>query len=231
MILTKRYVDKKLGSALILWIDPSKIKFGVGTKWPNSKDLQKKITRLGASIPFGEKPAHYANKIIRRYDSFLITPENYREEKLIEKMGNYPKVRDALENRQRIEQSVWYRQLTDELEAKGYARHKRIRLYDKQDIDRFFRDYVLGLIETMESKGYDLDKGAEYGTALVAKDGALHKSGSGYHRFYVARIVGVKSFPVKIDGVHPEWFDRHVGDKKNLIKLATALKTVEERYR
>jgi hypothetical protein len=74
MRLTKRYIEKKLCNDLILWVDPSKIEYGVGTKWPNTKELQRRVTRGCASIPFGGRVASFIIKIIRRYDSFLISP-------------------------------------------------------------------------------------------------------------------------------------------------------------
>jgi hypothetical protein len=232
MRLRRRYVEKKLGSDLILWVDPSKIEYGVDTQFPNIKELKERMVKLCDPIPFGRGLASLANKMICRCDSFLIKPENYRSALLIEDLIHYQKVKDIIANRHQFERSLWYRMLTDELAAKGYAHHKKLKFFNKQDIACFFKEYVLGLIESMELEGFNYQKGPEYGVALIAGDGSLHKSGSGNHRFYIAKIVGVKSYPLKIGGVHQEWFNRYVHDNKNiLMKLRESLKTVEERYR
>lgn len=232
MLFTKNSVARKLGPDLILWVDPRKIKYDVGTKWPNTKQRQNQINQWGAMIPLGKRPANFVvNNILRRFDSFLIAPENYRPKRIIEDLSNYPKVKNAVDNRYRIDQSLWYKQLNDDLNSQGYARHKGIKIKNKQELDSFFKNYVLDLIESMETGGYDLDKGAEYGTALIDEHGSLHKAGSGYHRFFVARLVGLKSFPVKIDGVHQVWFEKQVEDKKDFKKLGNSLKMVEANYR
>ena len=232
MSYSKKYVWKKLGPDAILWINPVKIEFDVGTKWPNTKNQQRTIDRWGATIPLGKKPAKIVTGLVRRFDSFIIRPESYRSPRRIEDLDNYCIVRDVVDKRHRMEQSLWYRRLTAELEKYGCARHKGIRLFSRADIDHFFQGYVRGLIESMESSGYDLNKGgAEFGSALVAEDGSLHKSGSGYHRFFVARLVGVPSFPLLINGVHQAWFERQMGEKKNLSTLGRALKRVAEQYR
>ena len=65
--------------------------------------------------------------------------------------------------------------------------------------------YVLGLITSMQERGYDLQLGDDIGTVLVGRDGTLLKSSNGYHRFAVAREVGVNHLPVRIAAIHVQW--------------------------
>jgi len=58
----------------------------------------------------------------------------------------------------------------------------------------------------MSQSGYCLEKGADIGTVLINRDGKLDKAGSGDHRFYVARVLGLQRFPVCVVGVHHDWW-------------------------
>jgi hypothetical protein len=227
MILTKCHVQKLLGEQLVLWIDPQKVDYHVGTKWPNIKHLTQKVSKIGRSVPYGRKPASLTNKLIFRCEPFTISQAYYREKTDIESLEKYRKVKDFIENRHRVEGTIWYGELMDELKRKGCASYKKKRLYSKEEIDSFFQSYVMDLVDSMEEEGYNISKSTETGVALIGSDGAVHKAGSGTHRFYVARILGVKAVPVKIAGVHKEWFDRQVGSRRRLDKLSRELKVVE----
>jgi hypothetical protein len=230
MILTKHHIQKLLGDQLVLWINPQKVDYHVGTKWPNVMDLTRKIRRIGRRVPFGRKPSAMINKIILRYEFFTISEKCYRERVAIENMEKYKKVEDFIENKYDIDNSIWYRGALKDLQVKGYASHKKTRLFSKEEIDDFFHNYVMDLVKSMESKGYDDSKSKDVGVALIGSDGAIHKTDSGTHRFYVARILGVAPVPVKIGGVHKEWFDRHVASSRQLDKLVMELKVIEENF-
>ncbi len=98
--------------------------------------------------------------------------------------------------------------MPDELAHNGIARHKAIRLRSPEEIDNFFRTYVLGLIESMETKGYIVKPGVETGYARIDGTGRLTKSGSACHRFFTARSLGVGPVPLMIWQVHRDWLER-----------------------
>jgi hypothetical protein len=230
MILTRRYIKRHFGEKLILWVNPRKITYDAGTKVPNIDDLRKKIEKVSTRIPRGDRINKFIQKKLQRINPYLIHPKKYQPVKKIESLGKYQKVEDFIQNRSTIEQSYWYRMLIEELETKGAAFHKKIRLKNKSEIDQFFQNYVIDMIESMESHGYVPEKADDVGTALINESGDLHKAGSGNHRFYVARIVGVESVPMEISGVHRNWFKKTIGNKNNLDKLPEQLRIVEEKY-
>ena len=97
------------------------------------------------------------------------------------------------------------------------------------EIRTFLNEYALNLIRTMESSGYDLEKGSEIGTAHIDRDGRLVKSGSATHRFCVARIVGVKRFPLRVVGIHEDWARAAAspGKQLSLDQLVVKLREIE----
>jgi hypothetical protein len=81
---------------------------------------------------------------------------------------------------------------------------------------RFFRDRVFDLIDSMAVHGFSIGKGSHFGTALVGRDGTLHESGPGNHRFYVASLLGVSPFPIQVAGVDQDWLRMREGLRRKL---------------
>nr|WP_306267793.1 hypothetical protein [Pararhizobium sp. IMCC3301] len=89
---------------------------------------------------------------------------------------------------------------------------------------------MLRLITSLEQEGYDVGKGKDYGTALIGKDGSIHKSASGDHRFYFARVLGIKPVPLAISGVHEDWYLKNVGSGLHPRLLKQQLRAIGRRY-
>ncbi|HSF95832.1 MAG TPA: hypothetical protein VLA52_12475, partial [Thermohalobaculum sp.] len=98
------------------------------------------------------------------------------------------------------------------------------------EIEAFLRDYVLDLVASMEHRGYDVEKGGEFGSAQIGADGQLVKSGSGTHRFCVARLLGLTRFPLRVVGIHAGWAAGVEGGL-TVAELGKRLKEIGERYR
>jgi hypothetical protein len=105
-------------------------------------------------------------------------------------------------------------------------------MHTEDDIRAFFADYALDLADSLSANGYCLRKGKDIGTVLVGPDGSLHKSASGNHRFYVARILGISPFPVMVTGVHRAWYKnvRKTRRGDTLSELARSLAEVEQEH-
>lgn len=228
MILTKRYVSKRLQDRLVLWINPRSISYRVGTKWPVTRPLQKRIKAL-PNVPFLSKGLI---RFLRVYHPFVIPARSYNETFPIESHDKYVKVKDLLVCRDDITSSDWYKSLAGEIEKHGVAKHKHIEMRTENDIKSFFADYALDLAESLATSGYCLDKGKDIGTVLVGPDGSLHKSASGNHRFHIARILGVSPVPVMVAGVHQAWYEPIAKTRKDsrLSELARSLAEVEQKH-
>jgi hypothetical protein len=226
MYLTRRYVERQLGSNLMLWIDPARITYDAG----QVRRVLRFTDYVLRPLPFGRYPATLVNRIALRYEPFLITPNDYKVRRSITAIYKYKKIEDFIANRRCVDKSIWYRAMMSELSRRGFARHKGLIFASKEDVEQFFRDYVLDLVESMANEGYVLQKGRDIGAALIGDDGSIHKTNSANHRFYVARIIGTKPFPIKVIGIHRAWFHRHAGKKAGLDKVTELLKGVEERF-
>ena len=59
-------------------------------------------------------------------------------------------------------------------------------------------------------------------TALIDEHGAVIKGSKGNHRFAIARLLGLQSFPLKIVGVHRGFLNKagvQEGDITSLVRL------------
>jgi hypothetical protein len=74
--------------------------------------------------------------------------------------------------------------------------------------------------------------GPDPGAAASDGAGRLHKSGSGHHRFYVERPVGVQTFPLLVSYVARGWAAvRGIPrTRSGLDELTGTLREVEQRY-
>ncbi|MBE0497362.1 MAG: hypothetical protein IBX45_13160 [Campylobacterales bacterium] len=91
---------------------------------------------------------------------------------------------------------------------------------------------MLGLLESMEEKGYNASLNPEHPRIMIGRNGELIKTRKGRHRFSAAQIVGAKNIVVEIDNIHPLWLKKIEGDFKGnvLKKIKEGLKCIELKH-
>jgi len=228
MFITKQRVYDELGDRTTIWINLWYINYHVGTKWPVTKNTQ---LRIEALIPT-TRLSYPVVKRIRDYDPYIIPDRFYRNLIPVEEYERYLKVKNLIEHRDNLTSTFWYKKLMEELETDGVARHKEIYLHSEDEIVEFFHNYVFDLVDSMDKTGYSMEKGADVGSALIGKNGEIHKAGPGNHRFMVARILGTTSFPVNIAGVHRDWYLKSANGngKEKVDQIAELFSWTENRY-
>jgi hypothetical protein len=231
MLNSKPYVHYRLGSAAVIWIDPRKVDFYVGTHSPTSAAIKKQIESAAENHPAWRGSLNVIKRSIPRQDfTFLIPERHYRKTRPISEMEQHRHMTDFLRCRDDVTKSSWYQDLCRQLEDSGMATHKEIKMRSRNDIMSFFRGYVLDLVESLEEHGYDPSKSTEHGTALIGANGEIHKTYKGNHRFCAARLLGVTNVPIFIYGVHEEWFRTRVGGRMDIAALRRELRYLQERY-
>ncbi len=219
-----------LGDALVVWIDPAKISLHTGGgHYARAKCLGMKMRRLRV-------PDIVTAKVLRaaeRCEPYVISARYFKVEGLDGEMKKYRIIEDFVLNRENIERSAWSHMLHKRVSKRGFARHKGILMRSSEDIDAFLRGYVLQLLESLEKGGYDEDKGGELGAGRIDMSGQLVKSGGATHRFLIARMLGVKKFPLMITGVHEAWVTSVAAVNGQLSgeSLAAKLLGIAEKYK
>jgi hypothetical protein len=225
--LTQKRLWNELKEDAVLWIDPATMDFATGTKHPATNAL---IMRFGiGSTRLRRLVRRIAQKVGN--EPFVLPERLFGPRQLIVEMDKYKKVHDLILHRQQPRESFWYEGLVNQINDVGFARHKEYIMRDVEAVDLFFEHHVLELIQSLETVGYDVEKASDVGTAHIDANGALTKAGSGRHRFFAAKILGVDRFPLKIAGVHEHWF-RKVGAAygDGLEALKYGIKEVESRH-
>lgn len=224
----RRYVEIRLGDELTLWINPTTIDFDVGTKWPVSRQMESKINGL-LPVPLTRG---LIRPLLHQLEPFVIPSWCYGLPKPVGTIEKYRRVEDFIQNRRDLKSTIWYRDLVHELEHRGVATHKTLRMYGTDDIYNFFKTYVCELIESMSRTGYCLRKGADLGAVIINRHGTLEKAGSGNHRFYVAKVLGLQRFPVRVTGVHSDWWcaQKEIRANFGVCNLPGALAVVEQKH-
>lgn len=230
MYLYRHRVRRGLGDATMVWINPRRVRFHGGSNQPYTLRYKQTLHRLESAVPALRTPARRLNAILYSLEPFSIGEGLLRNLRPIEAVETFQKIADAIECRDDPTRSVWFNDLMGELRRDGVAVHKAQRFRTEAEVLAFFSSYVGGLIDSMESGGYDVSKGEDIGTAMIAADGTVIKFDAGNHRFSVARILGVTRVPLEILGAHETWM-REMKIGQDLDRLEAGIRQVEARNR
>ncbi len=202
MLYTQKSAQKYLGNSLVLIVDPGLVRYHAGPDRPLTKVTQARLAHIVNILPgiIRLNPG-----LVSRLHPFVLRARSYPQTNLFSRSGRYQKVKEVVHKHEKYNETAWYRELMAGLDEHGRVSHKKIIMKSAADVDVFFRNYVLKMIQSISVNGYDFEKGSDFGTAMIGPDGAIHKSSKANHRFIVARELGVKRFPLVIKCVHEEW--------------------------
>ncbi len=170
-----------------------------------------------------EKYRNYFCRYVIKNDEFLLISE-FKNHNLYIILNNY------IKNIDNPRDSIWYKQLNDQLQKTGTARYRDHRFSSSDQIEDFFENYMRPIYESMKATGYNEQLPADLPKCFIGKDGELIKGMHGRHRFAIAKSLGVKRFPLQIIGVHEKWFDENVGTTLDLNALRRAYREVENKH-
>jgi hypothetical protein len=225
-MLTRRYVNKKIGDKLVIWINPEKIEYYIGKNVPFIDYTNTKLKKF-------DKLRLFVQKKITALSPFIIPDKYYTVPKRLDNLDKYLIVKDIIDNGKSWRNSIWYKSFFHELNTNGEVNHKNITIKSEDELDHFFEYYVCDLIDSMSSKGYDIQKNSQIGNIMIGKNGELHKSNAGDHRFFVAKLTNTSSMPFKVKGIHKEWArSKNISsNKKGLLQLCSELEKIEQQYK
>lgn len=228
--IPRRFLGSFLKDTITIEIDPRNVRYHVRSARPGNRKIKEKLRSQKTGNRFEKVVHRQILRVTNALESFVIDADDYEDVAEFDAFGKYRKVKNFIESRSDYKSSDWYVELTRSLKEKGSARHKDILMRSEGDIDHFMQNYVLSLLESLEKDGFDRRKGGGLGRVLIGKDGSIHKCTSGRHRFYSSRILGIKPIPVRVAGVHEDWYREHVGGALNLGKLKYAMAQVQKEY-
>lgn len=127
---------------------------------------------------------------------------------------------------------MWFEELNNKLRTDGMAKHKNITIRSAGELHSFFEDYVLKLVGSLKDNGYDFGIDQDIPNIMIGRNGEIHKSNAGDHRFFIAKIVGVPLMPFTIKGVHQSFMTMHdiPNNKRGLEKLIQVVNNLEDQY-
>jgi hypothetical protein len=200
-MLLRKYVYEKIGHGLIVWVNPRNIKFYIGKNVPYI-DFPNKYFK-GLEILNKKTCA-----ILTAYTSFAVSKKYYGKENFLEEHYKYQILKNLIDNKEDYRKSIWYQDLCLKIKVDGIVKHKKIIIKNSHELNDFFENYVLDIVYSMEKHGYMLNKSKQIGYVMIGKEGELHKSNAGDHRFIIARILGVPKIPLYVKGIHEEFLEK-----------------------
>lgn len=214
-----------LGGALVLWVDPRAISHSVTR-------LEKFLTaqdEVRFRLPPGtlKRPvSHYLGGV-----PFVLPHERYPRPKPLSENSSQGFMESLVNLRETPEESTWWRHHVASIEAAGAVTVKGKVLTSADELRRHLHGYLLPLLEGLVASGWDSEvAGPEIGAASVGPRGELFKSESVNHRFFLARSLGVRPFPLKVRSVHSAWWEDVVSAPSSSawsIAVREALRRVE----
>lgn len=176
----------------VIWVDPTNISRFCGSKWPHchltDNFWMRRVFELNPAFSF-----------------LMLGGEWDIKSKLITDVDKYLLMKDFVDNLPSFHDSLWYKDLIEKYTRYGIATHKKLYMYSVSDIETFFVQYAIPLARSLSISGYKYNIGDEVGSIAIDRNGSIHKAGSGTHRFFLSKILGVRQVPVQVTFVHTEW--------------------------
>ena len=214
------YIGRAEGRGVV-WIDPRKVTHYAGSKHAHYHRLLQ-YGRIGATL-----------RVLQRRAPFLALEGDWDLKAIpLELEPKYLNVSDYVAHYPDFRSSRWYAEYAQALARKGSLGHKKFLVRSTAELDRLFEDYIAGLHDSLRDKGYVQLPGVDIGSAVVDREGRLMKVGSGTHRFFFARELGVSPVPLVVRFVHILWLER-LGitlDPADRDRLVDAVEDVGRRY-
>lgn len=205
MALKQKSFIAEAGTRAVLWIDPARVDDHSGSKWPVGKH---RLKQLGRVLP--PPLVRMLRPWAKGSEPFAIPPEHFGGVEPVTETVRYQRVADFIAHKDEARRSAWYRDLMADLERDGIARHKEIALKDEGEVVAFLEGYVRKLVDSLATEGYRSDAVGFESTAVIDAEGRLCKAGSGNHRFNIAKVLGVRRFPLRVVAAHEDWLGRGV---------------------
>ena len=179
----------------VIWVDPSRIELFCGSKWPHYRKTENILARRLLAL----NPAFSIYTLGGDWDLEAIP---------ITQTDTYNRMRDLVDHLDDYQNSIWYREFVETLKRDAIVVHKQFRMRRLAEIDDFFQHYAKPLVQSLRDRNYVYREGDELGSVTVDRHGRLQKSGAGRHRFYLSKVLGLKSVPVRVTFVHSDWLKR-----------------------
>ena len=224
-------VFPKYENELTFWLNPASIKEYVGVnyhKYPNSNTIQNARRIYYHRIP-------YLHKIFDPFktNSFCIPNKHYKKPESVVSNENYIKVHDLFIHKIDYTKSIWFKEFYDELNNKGKIRHKLIVIRSEAELHDFFNNYALRLINSMLSEGYLKNDSEGIGNIMIGSNGEIVKSNNGDHRFFTAKIIGLKSMPFKVNRIHENflYLNKLPNRKESIPDIIEKIQSLSQAYK
>lgn len=124
---------------------------------------------------------------------------------------------DIWSNKADLRNSRRYAELADMIKrGRPYTEFNRNRmgiyLNTESKVLRYLEIY-LEFMTQLQAHGYDSSLEKDPVCAAIDREGGLIKTSKGLHRLAMAQVLGMKSIPVRIRGVHREWWSKTAGNE------------------
>jgi len=229
MFLSQKKFLNNVAEESVIWVCPSSVKVHYGTDNPLLDPVKILCRKKIKSNKFRQS----LNKhVFMPLAPFVIPKRVFPRGVAIETMAKYERITDLIKNIDNLESTVWYNNLTGELSLKGFSSHKKNLFYSEKSILSFLESYRNEVVLSIASNGFSKAY-TGYASAIIDSNGCIGKTSSGNHRFFIARVLGKSSFPLRIVGVHQHWYQRlkRVSGNISYDIILDAFKEIELRHR
>jgi len=206
----------------VIWVDPTQVRLQLGSKWPVGRERLNRLERFVPGALLGPLRAP-----IKHAEPFEIPARHFSAAIPVRDTQRYRRIADALDHADALQNSLWFHQMRTQLRDTGAAYYKTRALHSEAEILAFLRDDLLGLVESMRENGFDGSRTGYESTAVIMADGSLCKTGSGNHRFCIAKLIGLDRFPLQVVGAHEAWVKAHLPPSPTVEDVLALLPEVE----
>lgn len=154
---------------------------------------------------------------------FVIESKRFEKPLRIDEIKKYQCLDSLIKNVNNYKNCFWYEDFIKKIERNGKDQHKGFPLKSKADVDSLFKNYLIPLVKSI-SNGFSQAQSSEFGYLVIDADVSLLKSSHANHRFYTAKILGISSFPLLINGIHETWVKQNLDGSMTAVEMKEAIR-------
>jgi hypothetical protein len=208
--------------SVVFWVNPASIL---------SQTRISRTPKTAAALEFSRGRAKKTlEALANRFEQFIRPTEGFSVPPVPVTTGaRYQKLTQLLTVFPNYEHSLWYQELLEECGRSGGATYKHLEFTTKEQIDAFFEQRILPLIDSLSIEGFIDNLSHDQPRGIIWSDGQIMKSIHGNHRFILAQLLELPVIPIELDAIHRDWWDTEFGGILTPKKLFQVGKRFSER--
>jgi len=206
--IRRNKIFKEFYNNTIINVNPKKVEF-ITTTYQYSGPITNKLYSLPKIIQ-GRATGYLASKILLMEPFFF---GNFKIKPIcIDNEERFILIKELLDQVDNYKDSIWYKRLAEKVYTEGFVFHKGIKITNLSELDTFFKG-TLKMSNEISKKGFNVNNHLIESGVIIDHDFNIIKASHGNHRFFIAKLLNVVSYPCLIEKIHRKIYLNYIKER------------------